>query len=265
MFDKYEVELTLTRDMLGTNPLDANIHDVHILNKQRELILEKSKINTTVNKYLGQLEISKEKGEAEVQKIVDRLEETIGRKFTDEERQDAIAGKLTDLKETLSEMDSKGTTVFFWDKETDYPCIGDHMIYGFLKAASEAIGRTLPRKNGVMLQSMSYTQSIINQHVRCEEQFIPFDRDLKRDEQGKPFYLQRSLRGMTPQGPRISLAKSEVVEAGARLRFGLKVMKDSPLTYDILRKLFSYGEMVGLGQWRNAGNGMFVSELMKVQ
>jgi len=261
MLDKYKVKLTLVRDQLGTNPCDPNIHDTHILDRQRKLILEKGGINTQINKYLGQIEITKNKGGAEVQKILDKLEELIGYKLSPEERSLAIKGELESLKETFKELDLKGTTVFFWDKEVNLPCIGDHMIYGFLKAAAEAIGRTLPSKKGTPLHSISYTQALVNQHVKCEKEFITFDKDLKRNENGTPFHLQRSLRAMTAQGPRVSLAKSEVVPAGSSVSFTLKVMENSPLTINILKRLFSYGEMTGLGQWRNKGHGQFVFEI----
>jgi hypothetical protein len=257
MFDKYTVTLTLDRDMLGTNSCDPNILDTHILERQRKLILEKSQINSQVNKYLEAIPISKERGEEEVNKTIEKLEEVLGYPLSDEDRQKAIRGELESLKETIQELDLKGSTVFFWNKELKRPCIGDHMVLGFLKAAAEAIGKTLPTKAGTVLNSVSYTQSLINQHVRVVERFITFDKDLQRNEDGSAYYYQRSLRAMTAKGPRVSLAKSEIVNAGAKLTFTLKVMKDSKITEEILRKLFSYGEMSGLGQWRNAGYGQF--------
>lgn len=264
MFQAYKIKLTMLRDTLGTNPCDPHILDVHILDKQRSLIAQKSKdTNTQINKYLDQLDISKGKSDEERNRLLDKLEELMGVELTAEERQAAIAGELESLKQTFKELDIKGTTVFLWDKKTKKPCIGDHMIYGFMKAAAEAIGRTLKGKRGEMLFSTTYTQSVINQHVRCTEQFIAFDTDIKRNEDGTPAYLQRSLRAKTAQGPRISLVKSEVVEAGATLEFTLKILKDSPLTEEVLKTLFDYGEFTGLGQWRNAGNGMFSTIIVK--
>jgi hypothetical protein len=263
---KFEIQLTLTREQLATNPCDPNVLDTHIIDRQRKMILEKSGVNATINKYLDQIPIAKEKGAEELQKLIDKLEEMTGYTFTSEEREMAITGKLIDLKETFKQLDVKGTTVFFWDKESNKPCIGDHMIYGFLKSATESICRTVRSpKRGTVLQSISYTQSLINQHVRCETNFISFDQDVKRKENGDSFFLQRSLRAMTAQGPRISLAKSEVVPAGAKLRFKLNVMEGSPIEKEVLCKLFDCGQFFGLGQWRNAGYGLFVYELMEVK
>jgi hypothetical protein len=261
--DVYKITLTLTREMLGTNPVDPNILDTHIINKQRELILEKCKLNKEVNKYLDALPIAKQKGEAEVDALMDKLEELFGIELDSKGRAKILAEGLDALKETMAEQELRGITLFLWNKQKKLPMIGDHMIYGFLKAAAEAVGRTLPRKMGTALNSASFTQSLINQHIRCTEQFITFDRDIKRNNDGSAYYLQRSLRAQTAQGPRITLAKSEVIEAGASLTFVLKVMQNCGITEEVLDTLFSYGEWVGLGQWRNAGNGMFTYTLQK--
>lgn len=264
MFDRYTVRLTLIRDMLATNPCDPQVLDTHILDRQRKLILDKSKINAEINKYLDQIQISDDRKEEEVNALFAKLEEMFGITLSLDEREKVLKDGLVSLKETIAEVATKGTTVFFWDTKQNRPCIGDHMIYGYLKAAAEAICRTVKeRARGKVLESASYTQALINQHIRCHERFITFDKDVKRNEAGNPIYYQRSLRAMTAQGPRISLAKSEVVEAGAKLEFTLKVIKDSPITLDVLKRMFDYGELSGLGQWRNAGFGQFTYEITR--
>lgn len=262
MFDTYEVSLTFIREILGTNPCDPAVHDQHIIQKQRKLIAEKGSYNADINKYLSALQITEERGEAEVENILNKLEDLIGRKFTAEERTAAIKGELTGLKETLAEQELRGVTVFFRDEE-GMPCIGDHMIKGFLKASAEAIARTLPRKNGTVLNSASYTESLINQHVTVSDEFVSFDQDIVKNEDGTPNFKQRSLRAMTAQGPRVSLAKSERVASGAKIKFDLMVLQNSGITEEVLRKLFSYGELSGIGQWRNARYGAFKFELTK--
>lgn len=261
---RYEIELTLIRDQLGTNPCNPHVLDTHIIQKQRKMIMEKSGVNKEINKYLDQLPISEEKATKEVDKIIEKLEELIGKEFSEGEKIDLIAGNLKSLKETFKELDLTGLTVFYRDAETNLPCIGDHMIYGFMKAASEALSRARPKKNATMLQSHSYTSSIINQHVRCADEFINFDVDVCRTENETINHLQRPLRGMTPQGPRVTLAKSEVVPAGAKLKFVLNVLEGSPLKEKHLNEIFSYGVFTGLGQWRNSGCGMFNYTLKKI-
>lgn len=241
-YDKYKVTIELVREMLGTNPVDADIHDAHRIERERKLIQEKSKINAAVNKYADAKDISEERKQVEIKKIKERAE---------------------DLKEEVGDLDEKGVTCFF--REDGKIAIGDHMIYGFMKAAAEAITKTRPRKNGTVLGSAAYTESIINQHVRCEEEFIVIADDIARKEDGSPDYCVRSLRAMTAQGPRVSIAKSERVKKGAKFSFTLKVLGNSPLTQKDIEDIFSYGETTGLGQWRNSGKGTFKYTLAKLK
>lgn len=263
-FDYYKVKLTFIRSVLATNPSDPNILDTHIIQRQRKLILEHGTLKKEINKYLDQIQISVERGDEEIDNLISRLEDITGYVLSDDERKLAIAGKLESLKETFKELDIKGTTVFFWDKEKNLPAIGDHMILGFLKAAAEAIGRAVKQKNGVMIASKVFTQSCINQYVRCEERFLAFDKDIKREEDNTSHFFTRSLRVMTPKGPRVSLAKSEMVEEGASIDFVLKVMNGSPVLQEHLETLFAYGELSGIGQWRNSGWGQFSYQLSKI-
>jgi len=262
MITKYNVHLKLTNSMLGTNPINPNVLKNHIIDRQRKLILERSKLNREINKYADQLGIDEDKEHQELNKAIVNLEKMLGSPISEEKKKEIFEGKIDSLKETFKELEAKGTTVFYRD-EIDMPCIGDHMIYGFLKAASEAISRTLPKKKGTMFHSASYTSSVLNQHVRLAEKFISFDKDLDRDEDNNPRLLERSLRAMTAQGPRISLARSEVMLSGASLKFQIQVLENSPLDELGLKRLLSYGEMKGLGQWRNAGYGTFIYEIFK--
>ena len=264
MFDEYKVCLRFTRPVLGTNPIDPKILDTHIIEKQRSLILEKSKINKEVNKYLDAAQITDERKAEEIDKLFDRLENLTGEKYNAEERREHLLDGLEKLKETFKNLDMKGMTVFYRDPSNDLPSIGDHMILGFLKAATDAIAKTLPKKNATILQSKAYTYSTINQHVRVKERFINFDKDIMKTASGAPEYLQRSLRAETAQGPKISLAKSEQIPAGASIQFTLKVMKNSPIKRNHLEQLFSYGCLSGIGQWRNSGYGQFEVESFEV-
>src|SRR5574343_888494 len=127
LFDEYEVTLTLTRPMLGTNPLDPHVLDTHIIDRQRKIITEQSKVNKAINKYLDQIQISEAKGKAELERILAKLEDMIGAPLPDEHKEMVLSGDLTALKESFGELDVKATTVFFWDREAKLPCIGDHM------------------------------------------------------------------------------------------------------------------------------------------
>lgn len=76
--------------------------------------------------------------------------------------------------------------------------------------------------------------------------------------------LERPLRGQTPQGERVALAKSETVPAGTRLEFDVIVQDVEAVTTEVLEEWFSYGQRRGLGQWRNGGWGAFTYELTEI-
>jgi len=264
--DFYKIQLNLLTDMLATNSSDPNILDTHIIERQRKLITQNNSLNREINKYQDAIQISPEQQQLEKDALVDRLEKMLGKDLSDDERKAVASGNLEALKETFKELDLKGTTVFYWDKEKDLPKISTHMIYGFLKAAGDAICKNYATKPGKMLRSSAYTSSIINKHVSTTTKFATFDKDVKRTDKGAPYCFPRPLRGNTPKGERITLVASEMVPAGAKLDFTLKVLSgDRPtMTKTILLELFDYGSLKGLGQWRNADWGQFDYELTRV-
>lgn len=69
--------------------------------------------------------------------------------------------------------------------------------------------------------------------------------------------FERPLRGMTAQGPRVSLARSDYVEAGTKMNFTWKLLANQKVTSEVLDFLLQYGELEGFGQFRNGGFGRF--------
>lgn len=264
--EKYNVKIALMKEMLGTNPNGLDVMDKHIIDRQRKLIAENSSVNKAINKYLDAKTISEERGQIELKSLRIRVEELLGRELSTEEFETLKDGDLKafkDLKETMGELEEKGITCFFRNPEGQKEgerapiCIGNHMILGFMKAAAESICRTKATKKGTVLQSAGYTQSIINQHVNIFPEFLNSSKDIKRHEDGSINYLQRSLRAMTAQGKRISLAKSEVLPGDSTFDFTIETLSNSPLKEEHIKEILSYGQLKGLGQWRNAGYGRF--------
>lgn len=70
--------------------------------------------------------------------------------------------------------------------------------------------------------------------------------------------LERPLRAQTMQGPRVTLAKSDLVEAGTQLSFQVKFFKNSEIKRDMLEAVLrECGQFQGLGQWRGGSYGRF--------
>lgn len=77
-------------------------------------------------------------------------------------------------------------------------------------------------------------------------------------------YLERPIRCETAQGPRVAIARSEMLPAGTTLEFDMEVL-DGELSEALLRELMDYGYYAGLGQWRGGGCGRFRYEMVKLE
>ena len=157
------------------------------------------------------------------------------------------AGQLPDDEiDTLPEMVEKGTTVFH--RLNGEPILYDYQIKGFIKEA----GRIF---NG--LHNVKALRSKIDNLV-----FVtPRQIELHLPDGAKTDYLERPLRAETAQGPRVALARSEMLPEGTWFKIRLEVY-DGQVTDDLLRDLFTYGCHKGLGQWRNGGYGRFEFEFV---
>lgn len=170
---------------------------------------------------------------------------------TDEERERAHG----DVDEVMDNPEGK-ITGFYRDRETGNVILKGYQIKGFLKEAAKAL------KDQIGLTA--YVSKIDNL-VFIEENNIPVMRDGEWVKNPDGF-LERPLRGETAQGPRVSLAKSEVVEEGWYLDITVKVVenkktaKSVEMSMDIVEQLLEYGALKGLLQWRNAGYGSFKTE-----
>ena len=76
--------------------------------------------------------------------------------------------------------------------------------------------------------------------------------------------LERPLRAETMQGPRVTLASSEMVPANTYFDCTLTVLAPEIITEDLLREWLDYGQFMGFGQWRGGGNGVFKFVLKKL-
>src|SRR3990167_4138417 len=128
------------------------------------------------------------------------------------------------------------------------PFLPDYMIRGFLKAAAMALKGQSDIK--------AYKSKIDNLV------FVFPDR-IRLEQGGKTVKApdgdyERPLRAMTMQGPRVTLAKSDMINSGAKIKFTIEIVgnKDG-ITKAWIKELFDYGRLSGLGQFRNGGFGKF--------
>jgi hypothetical protein len=83
---------------------------------------------------------------------------------------------------------------------------------------------------------------------------------LKIPEGAKMDYCQRSLRADTPQGPRVTVAKSLTVPPGTTFEFEIESL--AKLMWPYIKEWLDYGIKHGLFQWRNSGKGIFSWEVI---
>ena len=151
--------------------------------------------------------------------------------------------------EALPDVDEevqKSSTYFARD-EHGVPCLWDYQIKGFFK---DACGMLRRADSGESKKLKAYKKQI-DGLVFVTPRQIPLVLP-KGSETGM---CTRPLRAQTAQGERVALAHSETVPAGTTCEFTVKLL-DAKLASAVF-EWFEYGELRGLGQWRNSGKGRF--------
>lgn len=156
-----------------------------------------------------------------------------------------IAGAETPTDEvaTIEEATEKGTTGFH--RVDGQPAVYDYTIKGMFK---DACGM-LRRVTGSRSSKLTAYKKIIDGLVFVRPRLIPITAE-------RVEVLVRPLRAQTAQGERVSLARSEMLPAGSTLEFTVTVLGED-VTEATLREWLDYGALRGLGQWRNAGWGVY--------
>lgn len=154
-------------------------------------------------------------------------------------------------KDDNEEVETRGYTVFL--REDGKLCLSSHVIMGFLKESLS----TLKTQFGIVNPT-----SKIDNLVFIDPAYLIFTRNGQPITQ-KDYDFERPMRVMTMQGPRVSVAKSEVLDPEWTIQFQLTLLdnaetkKSKALSWELIEGAFDYGALKGLGQWRNAQNGRF--------
>jgi hypothetical protein len=169
-----------------------------------------------------------------------------------------IASKAPDAKSMEEEVASIGVesviekAVTIFPKENGKPFCFDYMLKGFFKDTCAALNRT-PKRISSQLKAF---KKIINGNVFVFPRKIFFIFP----EGATINHCERPLRGQTPQGERITLVSSETIPVGSSLEFEVLLLNKS--LKSALIEWLDFGELSGLGQWRNSGKGRFTYEIL---
>lgn len=144
----------------------------------------------------------------------------------------------------VEEVTEKSMTVFPRGKDGQ-PIFWDYQIKGFFKDACGML-RKVPDSKSSKIKAY---KKEIDGLIFVEQREIPIQFE------GEIGNCQRPLRAQTAQGERVALANSETIPAGATIEFSVLCMVDGHVA--AVREWLNYGELRGIGQWRNSGKGRF--------
>lgn len=144
--------------------------------------------------------------------------------------------------ELLPEAVEKGTTVFYRTAADGFALL-NYQVLGFLKASASV-------QNGKVEGAVKALKSKVENNVFISPRVI----EMTLPKGGEMDYLERPLRAETMQGPRVTLARSEMLPEGTRFSCGVEILEKGAITEEILRDLLDYGYYRGLGQWHNSGS-----------
>lgn len=146
----------------------------------------------------------------------------------------------------LDEQIEKGMTVFP-RTEDGKPFLYDYQVKGFFK---DTCGM-LKRVPGTESSKVKAYKKEIDGLIFVSPRQIVFDN-------AEMDICQRPLRAQTMQGERVALAMSEEIKAGATIVVTFSYYLDSQ--EKLIREWLDYGQLRGIGQWRNSGKGRFTWE-----
>lgn len=243
-FKFYRVKIKLTSPMLGTVPKDKKVFTTFIASKAEEEAEKRRKAAIKA----GQ--------DPDTQPAM-----ASGEPATPE----VLAAIMTEEPEGIvesSDREERGWTGFMSDQEGKY--LLDYVLKGFLSAAAQTLkvyGKPGPNQVKQLNDKVKKYVFIHEKRVRVREIETPeneedYDHPLIRKGPNGPV-CERPLRASTAMGPRVTLARSDSVLAGAELEFHIKVLEGGQISQGTLEVLLKYGECSGLGQWRSGGLGQF--------
>ena len=158
----------------------------------------------------------------------------------------------------------KGMTVFP-RTEDGLPFVYDYQIKGMFKDACSMLNRLTEKdpETGKKKKAVNESGKITAYKKVIDGMIFPKPRKIaiQMPEDGEITYCQRPLRAQTAQGERVALAISEEVPEGSTLEFSILCLDDAHVP--AVLEWLDYGQLRGLGQWRNSGKGRYTYELME--
>ena len=158
--------------------------------------------------------------------------------------------------DTAEHREEAGTTIFHRDPESGELMLFDYQIKGFLKEAAD-IARQSEEEPDDDDDGKKVRKKWGSAKTKFDNFVFVFPRIIKLGKKHPDGVCERPLRAQTAQGPRVSVARSEVVSAGTSMQCEIRLLPGGPVNEKMIRQCLDYGVLKGLGQWRNSGKGRF--------
>ena len=168
-----------------------------------------------------------------------------------------IASKAPDAESIEEEVEAIGvdaalgkSMTVFPRNENGKPILFDYQIKGFFKDSTAAL-RKVP---GSKASKVKAYKKEIDGLLFVSPRRIPLDMPAPMTTCSRP------LRAQTAQGERIALSTSEAAPAGTTMELTISALTKDML--ELAKECLDYGELRGIGQWRNSGKGRFTYEVI---
>lgn len=197
------------------------------------------------------------------------IEEMLGTKAANKDVfADFIASKAPDDDLRKQELDTAehreeaGTTVFHRDPQSGELILWDYQVKGFLKEAAD-IARQCEEEPAENADGKRPRKKWGSARTKFDNMVFIFPRIIRLGKKEPDGICERPLRAQTMQGPRVSVARSELINAGTSFEVEIRLLSNSPISEAMVRQCLDYGALKGIGQWRNSGKGRFQWEEIK--
>ena len=200
-------------------------------------------------------------GKGVIKYMIELTDEMLGTKpssadvfsqFVASKKMDAIPKDEIDAAERAeAEIDGleKSMTIFDRAEDGTTPIIWDYQVKGFFKDACGGL-RMVP---GTKSSEIKAYKKVIDTCIFV----MPRKIALQLPAGTAISTCSRPLRAQTMRGDRVALAKSESVPAGTKIDITVNLL--DPRLEKLIDEWIEYGQLRGLGQWRNSGKGRFVA------
>lgn len=172
----------------------------------------------------------------------------VARNFIASKAPDAATIEEEIAATSVEDVQEKAMTVF--PRHEGSPILYDYQIKGFFKDSCGMLARV----KGTKSSGIKAYKKVIDGLIFPQPRIIPIEVS------GEIRSCQRPLRAQTAQGERVSLANSEEIPAGSSAVFDVMLL--DPAHEKLVLEWLDYGQLRGLGQWRNSGKGRFVYEVL---